>query len=56
MFSRPVSRLVRVRTGAVTLAGIVLAVAAAASPAQAATYTVTNVSDVNAGSLRRAMS
>ncbi len=32
-----------------------LTVAAAAAPAEATTYTVTNVSDVNAGSLRRAI-
>ena len=43
------------RVTPVAAAFVVLGVAAAATPAQAATITVTNVSDVNAGSLRRAI-
>jgi hypothetical protein len=37
------------------LAAVIVALAMVAPPAQAATYWVTNVSDVNAGSLRRAI-
>jgi hypothetical protein len=37
------------------LAAVIVALATVATPAQAATYWVTNVSDVNAGSLRRAI-
>ena len=60
MPSLPVSRALggfpgRLRYVLAAGAAAALAVAAAAAPAEATTYTVGNVSDVNAGSLRRAI-
>jgi hypothetical protein len=49
MFSRPAWLVFP------ALAAVVVVVATVATPAQAATFRVTNVSDVNAGSLRRAI-